>query len=105
MGKVGVSPYAEEEAHVGGQLKPNDLGLFDVRGNVAELCHCCGDDRCQLKVIRGSNFLVARYYAATRWSFVVLRHFKHGESGLRIARTLGDETGARPPSETLRRSR
>jgi formylglycine-generating enzyme required for sulfatase activity len=72
-----------------GQLEPNDLGLFDVLGNVQEWCsNCRGEGDVNTRVMRGAAY---RYIAAglrSGYREPTAATFTTDVSGFRIARSL-----------------
>jgi formylglycine-generating enzyme required for sulfatase activity len=112
-----IDGYARNRAHPVAQLKPNDLGLFDMLGNAHEWCldakrpYCqgdCGRVRVDVedpeapgpssaRILRGGWFhLPASGLSSSHrsWSRAAYGHF---ETGFRLARTLRPG-GGRPGS-------
>jgi len=92
--------YNGQGTHEIGQKAPNELGLYDMSGNVGEWCHDyfikytsetrinpTGPDRSHFRMIRGGG-----WYSPGEWSAVFMRFSTEPESthynhGFRIART------------------
>src|SRR6056297_994611 len=92
--------YNGQGTHEIGQKAPNELGLYDMSGNVGEWCHDffikytddtrinpIGPDRSHFRMIRGGG-----WYSPGEWSTVFMRFSTEPESthynhGFRIART------------------
>jgi formylglycine-generating enzyme required for sulfatase activity/serine/threonine protein kinase len=97
---------AGERAHRVGQLRPNDLGLFDMLGNAAEWCHDPYGDYPQAAkgaavedstsqdfkdasrhAVRGGSFAGPAAQARCAWRDGYASEARHGFVGLRVART------------------
>ena len=56
------SKNSEVHAYPVGSKKPNELGIFDMTGNIAEWCEDCGNKKCSKRAIRGGfSTLFASY--------------------------------------------
>ncbi len=91
-----------------GQLKPNDLGLFDVLGNAMEWCQDVGDDyrvtpgqvridlpdtalqvtKAQPRVLRGGSFFYLGRSVRSAFRDYYRPDFPLMYVGLRVARTM-----------------
>lgn len=85
---------AHGEAHPVGLLLPNDLGLFDVYGNVAEMCQAQSDDANALDpekavcVFRGGDYGVSPDRLSSSAHIIMYGVVRLPSLGLRMARTL-----------------
>jgi formylglycine-generating enzyme required for sulfatase activity len=98
---------ATDQAHAVGQLRPNDLGLFDMLGNAAEWCHDPfadypkegGSDAVEdgevgknqdatRRAVRGGSFAGPAAQARCAWRDGYRAAQGYTTVGLRVARTL-----------------
>ncbi|MEM7656339.1 MAG: formylglycine-generating enzyme family protein [Bacteroidota bacterium] len=91
-----------EETHPVGQLLPNELGLYDLSGNVYEWCEDDWHDtydgapldgsawvdqpqRASLRVLRGGNWIFTARYCRVSNRYLYSPGYRYGIIGLRLA--------------------
>ena len=77
-----------ERTHPVGQKQPNELGLYDMSGNVAEWMADCWEGDCSKRVVRGGswNNVPRDLRSASRGRYTAGN--RNGSRGVRLARTL-----------------
>jgi formylglycine-generating enzyme required for sulfatase activity len=102
---------SQEQTWPVGSLKPNDLGLFDVHGNVYTWCQesytnyindnaeePCVEEDAELvstgtsRVLRGGSFFVPASYLRSAYRFNVVPTYRFFIIGFRLAKTISQAT-------------
>jgi len=74
------------KSHPVGLLKPNDLGLFDMHGNVWEWCDDAFDKGASRRVSRGGSWNTAAWFCRAAARFALGPAYRSFNLGLRVAR-------------------
>jgi hypothetical protein len=78
---------AAETTHPVAQKKPNELGFYDMSGNVREWCWDIGMDETS-RVYRGGGFISGSRFLRIGFVDDFLATYLNNDNGLRIARTV-----------------
>lgn len=82
-----TSENAAETTHEVAQKAPNELGFYDMTGNVREWCFEAGPDE-TTRVYRGGGFILGERYLKIDYVDDLLAVYHNNDLGFRIARTL-----------------
>ena len=70
------------------QLKPNELGLYDMSGNVNEWCSDVSQSNTGSRIIRGGDYHYGAYHCTVSWVGDTKQGTRSRLNGLRLALTL-----------------
>jgi formylglycine-generating enzyme required for sulfatase activity len=76
------------KTHPVGQKKPNDLGLYDMNGDVWEWTNDCSDVDCLYRVLRGGSWTYDPQFAGSKKRIAIDSSIRLNDYGFRLVRTL-----------------
>jgi formylglycine-generating enzyme required for sulfatase activity len=94
-----LKPNGNDQQHEVGQLKPNELGLYDMNGNAWELCQDWYDkkfyqrssrenpvntEEAKYRVSRGASWMSPAHYCERHYRNTDHPHHKRGNGGFRL---------------------
>jgi formylglycine-generating enzyme required for sulfatase activity len=80
--------YGTGKAATVGSRRPNGLGLYDMSGNVYELCFDSGDGSENRRAIRGGSYIdMPSYMAVGKCDMFTPEDTPYNDIGLRVVRT------------------
>ena len=79
------SYYSDGKTHEVGQLKPNELDLYDMNGNVWEWCEDWYDNNCTRHVLRGGSWISSAEFCNVSNRFTDMPDFRYYGIGFRLA--------------------
>ena len=81
-----------ENLHEVGLKRPNELGLYDMSGNVYEWCEdgykTCQDGEVSARGVRGGNYLANKEYCRITSRYAITPNYRDHGVGFRLALTL-----------------
>lgn len=79
-------------SHAVGQKKPNELGLYDMSGNVGERCWDCGyTGENPAHVGRGGCWMYYEGFCEPEYRFITTERWKAEGLGLRLFRSANEQ--------------